>query len=118
MTALLLSIGTGAQADDPALWQLRVLDGADYTAAAILQLHPDGRLSGRAPCNSFASMVTIEGIRFRIGPIRATRMACPDLREEQAFFSALAEMTTIQTDGDTLSLSNAKERYMVFTPAD
>lgn len=117
ITALLLSLGTGAQAD-PTLWQLRALDGADYAATAILQLDPDGRLSGRAPCNSFGGMATIAGTGFRTGPIRATRMACPELREEQAFFSALADMTAIQTDGETLSLSNAAGRSMVFTPAD
>lgn len=117
MTALLISLAACAQAA-PKVWQLRAIDGASYDAVAIMHLNTDGRISGRAPCNSFGGAVETNGAQFRVGPIRATRMACPDLRAEQAFFSALAEMTTLRTDGSALTLSNDAGRSMVFTPAD
>jgi heat shock protein HslJ len=55
---------------------------------------------------------------FDAGPIASTRLACPALDAEVAFFAALGQATLIEVGGDTLILSNPDGLKMVFTAAD
>ena len=52
--------------------------------------------------------------RFEIGPIGATRMACPELDAEAAFFAALRRVARAEVAGDVLILSDPGGFRMVF----
>lgn len=98
-------------------WVLTSLDGAPYTARATMQFPEQNTVIGKAPCNSFGAEQTAPYPWFDVKAIRATRAACPELALEQAFFTALQEMTLSEVAGDVLILSNDAGRQMVFTAA-
>ncbi|MEL7013948.1 MAG: META domain-containing protein [Pseudomonadota bacterium] len=96
------------------LWVLKEIDGAAFTARATLEFPEEGVLQGKAPCNTFRGTQTVPYPWFKAENIAATRMACPELEAENAFFTALSEMTLAEVGGDTLLLSNDAGREMVF----
>ena len=98
-------------------WQLLAIDGlrVDASVTASLRIDATGQVTGKAPCNSYAAQNAAELPAFRLGPIRATRMACDKLTEEQVFVDALALMETMELDGDrTLILTGPKDRSLEF----
>lgn len=102
------------------LWTLSEIDGEAFQARASLTFGEDGQVSGQAPCNRFSSKQSAPYPWFKIGPVMATKMACPDLSQESQFFSALEAMSLSEVSGTTLILSNDAGRTMVFTsdPSD
>lgn len=118
--AISLAITPTASLADPILntdWQLLAIDGTLVAASvtASMQIAADGQITGNAPCNSFGAQNMGQLPAFSLGPIRATRMACDNLADEQAFFDALAVMETLQPDGDrNLVLTGPDDRSMEF----
>ncbi|SMX30837.1 META domain protein [Actibacterium lipolyticum] len=102
-------------ADRSAIYVLTSLNGDTFSANATLSFPEPGRISGRAPCNVFMGSQTKPYPWFGTGPLTSTKRACPELKQEQAFFSALGEMTLAEVQGDTLILSNEAGAEMVFT---
>ncbi|MBO9468440.1 META domain-containing protein [Tropicibacter sp. R15_0] len=105
------------------VWHLTQIDGADFGADATLIFPKAGRVTGRAPCNSWSAPQTAPYPWFDLGPVAATKMACPDLAAEQRFFDHLAKMSISEVSGDVLVLSNDQGGEMIFTarsesPAD
>ena len=110
-----------AQAQDPSEvpagveWQLLAIDGAVTDTSATLRIEEDGTLAGAAPCNRWSSVNGAELPALELRGIRATRMACDKLDEEQAFFNALSLMTTLAPDGErNLVLTGPDGRSMEF----
>ncbi len=103
-----------AQTGAETTWRLTHIDDIPYPAQATMVLEADGRISGRAPCNSFAGGGDAQAPDFDARRVLATKRACPDLRAETAFFRALAAMQKVQQDGDTLTLRGSG-RSMTFT---
>ena len=99
-------------------WRLVELDGTPFGATATLDLSEPGRISGQAPCNRYFADQTAPYPWFQAGAIAATRRACPELALEQAFLTALAEMSLSEVSGDILILSNDAGRQMLFRAAD
>jgi heat shock protein HslJ len=96
-------------------WQLLAIDGALTDTRTTLRIEDDGTLAGAAPCNRWSAMNTATLPSLKLGPIRATRMACDRLAEEQAFFDALSVMTSLTADGDrNLILTGPDGRSMEF----
>jgi heat shock protein HslJ len=96
-------------------WQLLAIDGVVTDTRATLRIEADGTLAGAAPCNRWSSMnaATLPALELR--GIRATRMACDKLDEEQAFFDALSQMTSMAPDGErNLVLTGPDGRSMEF----
>jgi heat shock protein HslJ len=96
-------------------WHLLAIDGMRVASGTTLRLDPDGRVSGRAPCNAWSTQNggTLPALALR--PIRATRMACPRLDEEAAFFDSLSQMTEARVAGaQTLILTGAHGRSLEF----
>ena len=52
-------------------------------APAFVRFPADGTVTGRAPCNSFSASLLASWPEFRTGPMRVTRMACPDMGPER-----------------------------------
>lgn len=98
------------------LWQMVTLDGVAFESRAELDLTMPGRVAGHAPCNGFSGPQTAEWPAVSIGPLRVTRMACPELAQEHAFLSALSSMTGAELRDDALILRDDAGREMVFTP--
>lgn len=100
-------------------WAVESVDGAAAAekARATLDFRPDGRLGGRAFCNSYSTgyAVTGEGLRVN-GAIAATRMACPPplMRQETEFLQILGGVTAhdIRPDG-ALVITGAGGRAIV-----
>lgn len=119
LCAILIS---GCQADESVAayldgsgkFRLISIDGAPFEADVTIDLSEAGRIRGAAPCNRYFADQTAPYPWFEIGPIGATRMACPALDQETAYFGALAEMTLAEALGGTLILSNTDGREMVF----
>lgn len=90
-----------ALADDPLgrTWELLAVDGVVVDYAATLKIEADGAVSGKAPCNSWGSRNRATLPALALGPIRATRMACDQLAEEQGFFTALGQMQEVKLIG-------------------
>ncbi len=99
------------------VWVLESLDGEAFGARAEIRFGPDGAVTGQAPCNRFFATQSAPYPWFELGPIGATRMACPDLAQETAFLSALATMRLAEIAGSTLILSTEAGREMVFRAA-
>lgn len=95
-------------------WTLLAIDGVVIDAPASLRLSPSGEITGKAPCNGYGARNSAVLPALAVGPIRATKMACDKLAEEQAFFDALGQMTEVRLEGGHLVLSNADGRTMEF----
>jgi heat shock protein HslJ len=81
------------------------------TEKATITFGADGQASGSGGCNTFSGTYTVtapDGLSF--GPLAATEMACLDgdaTAIEQAYFTALSEVTAYQLEADTLTLRDA-----------
>ncbi len=97
------------------LWTLVELNGAPFEARATVEFAEGGPMSGQAPCNRFTTENRVPYPWFEVGPIAATKMACPDLAAETAFFEALSSMTQSEVRPYTLFLRNDDGDEMKFT---
>ena len=70
-------------------WRLVEINGAPAAAEVTATLTEDGRVVGQAPCNRFTAPYTGRWPDLTFAPAASTRMACPDLAAETAFFAAL-----------------------------
>lgn len=117
LAALLAMTATTACALDPdpvgTDWQLLAVDGVVIGYPATLRIEADGTLGGKAPCNRWSSRNGAALPELALGGIRATRMACDRLAEEQAFFNALAEMTSLEMVGDRNLILSGPEGPML-----
>jgi heat shock protein HslJ len=94
-------------------WHLVGLEGQDITWEASLRFDGD-KVTGKAPCNRFfgTNTATLPAIGF--GAMGATKMACPDLAAEDAFFAALQAMQRSELDQGHLYLIEPEGRIMEF----
>ena len=117
LTTIMLPTMSPAQSMTGTDWQLLAIDGVvlDMTVSATLRIEDDGSIGGKAPCNSWSSKNGADLPALSLKGIRATRMACEKLAEEQSFFDALSPMTEVALDGDSnLVLTGPDGRSMEF----
>lgn len=100
------------------MWHLTELAGTPYNAKATLSFPEEGQISGQAPCNRYSTTMTVPYPWFEAGPIQSTKMACPGLDAEHAFFQALTNMTQSEVLGDTMILRNDAALEMVFKASE
>ncbi|WP_300736287.1 META domain-containing protein [uncultured Alistipes sp.] len=97
-------------------WQLIQLDGRSVKAAPetfVLKLE-NGSVSGAGACNRLmGSYKTGERRALKIGPLATTKMACPNLDQEQQFLRALESTTHYDMDGPMLLLLSNGELHAV-----
>ncbi|WP_299829139.1 META domain-containing protein [uncultured Roseobacter sp.] len=96
------------------IWRLIEIDGASAPFEATLRFPGAGQIAGDAPCNSYSGAMTVPYPWFDAQEIVATQLACPDIDAETTYLAALTEMTLSEVLGDTLILSTAEGRKMVF----
>jgi heat shock protein HslJ len=76
----------------------------------------DGTISGSTGCNDFHGDYTLEGKKLHIGPLAATKKACPTTeatKQEAGYLAALESATRIDQVGPQLTLLNAKGQMAV-----
>ena len=78
---------------------------------AFVQFKSGGELAGQGGCNRFFGRYKTEGETIEIGPIGATRMACPEpvMAAEASFLAALEAARTWARDRTTLVLFDAEK---------
>ena len=101
-------------ADPDVIYRLAEIDGTAFTANATIAFPEQGVARGEAPCNIWSATQSAPYPWLDLGPIAATRRACPDLDAETAFFEALGAMALAEVQGPVLILSNDQGREMVF----
>jgi heat shock protein HslJ len=99
-------------------WVLSEIGNMDVAPAATLRFADPGRISGTAPCNSYAAAMTVPYPWFEAVDIAVTRMTCAEMAAEQAFFTALSAATYSEVMDDTLVLSNDDGPLLVFTAGE
>ncbi len=91
------------------MWQLVQLDGRSLQPAegkyTLTFSADEGRISGTGACNRLSGpFETDKSWALKFGPIVTTRMACPDIEQEQRFLQVLAATTHYDMDGPMLIL--------------
>lgn len=91
--------------------------GVQSGTSLTVRFDADGRVSGSAGCNTFTGPFKQDGAAVQIGPLATTLKACaqPDgvMDQEVQFLAALQSATTIQLDGDRLTLRTAEDATAV-----
>jgi heat shock protein HslJ len=88
-------------------WMLESV-GADAPPSAVSLNFTADRVSGEAPCNRYMGGYVQTGAALEIGPVAATRRACPHLAAEDRFFGALTDVASAEVAGEVLILRNAE----------
>lgn len=72
----------------------------------FVQFEVDGSFNGHGGCNSFFGSLEQSDTGISIGPIGATRMACPEpvMKRETAFITALQDTKKFELGRDKLHL--------------
>ncbi len=85
-----------------------------------IQFEVDGSIKGHAGCNGFFGSLEQRDSGVGIGPLGATRMACPDpiMSRELTFIDAVQKMASFQSTSDTLSLLDEENDVLVEFVAD
>lgn len=100
-------------------WQLIQLGGETIQpqeGSFTVTLSTDnGQITGVGACNRLSGPYKSDEKRsLKIGPLASTRMACPDLKREQAFIQALESATHYDMDGPMLLILSNGELRAVF----
>jgi heat shock protein HslJ len=94
-------------------WHLVGLEGQQVAWNASLRLDGD-KVTGKAPCNRFFGTNAADLPAVGVTALGATKMACPDLAAEDAFFAALQAMQRAELDQGHLFLIGPEGRIMEF----
>ncbi len=100
------------------IWELTELQGMPFGLSATITFPSRNVVAGEGPCNTFHSRNSTPYPWFELGPIAATRRACPDLADEARFFEALGRARIAVIEDDTLTISTEEQTLMVFTARD
>lgn len=88
-------------------WRIIRLQGDLPPEGVILTVEfgRDGQVSGKSGCNRFSGAYTLSGEGLSLGPLRATRMACPpeQMAVEQRVLDLLQKITRV-TPGENAQL--------------
>lgn len=88
------------------------LAGTEITAT----FGDDGTLSGSGGCNTYNTTYAVDGEELTVdGGIMSTKMACEQdvMDQEAAFLAALAETSSYEIQGSTLTLSDANGGFLL-----
>ncbi|MCX7558657.1 META domain-containing protein [Sulfitobacter sp. F26204] len=99
-------------------WHLVTLDGRRLDATTTLMFPERNQITGQAPCNRYTATNTTPYPWIDIGPIAATRMACPDLADETAYFAALEAVNVVVIEDNLMTMSDEEGPRLVFKSRD
>lgn len=102
-------------------WSLTDVGGrgvVDY-AEGTLTFPETGKIAGNGSCNRFMGTVEIQGEKIKVGPLAATRRACPPsvMAQEIFYLKTLEESERIAMAGPYLLIfATDKEHPLRFSP--
>ncbi len=75
-------------------------------AGLTIRFEVDGSIKGHGGCNGFFGSLQKSGSGIEVGPLGATRMACPEpiMNRETMFMNAVQKLRDFQSGGDGMSL--------------
>lgn len=84
-------------------------------AELFIQFGIDGSINGHGGCNKFFGSLEKSDSGIVMGPLGATRMACPEpiMKLETEFMSALQSTEKFQLSGEKLILVDADDKLLV-----
>jgi len=103
--------------DTETVWKLAEIDGVATDQTVTLRFPEEGRITGQGPCNRYFAAQTVPYPWFKAEAIGSTKMACPNLDKEAAYFAALSSMSLIEVSGDRLLLTNEDSTSSLFFKA-
>lgn len=101
-------------ADRDAVYSLIELDGVPFTSTATISFPEPGRAAGEGPCNTWFATQSAPYPWIELGPIGATRRACPELQAEAQYFEALSQVSLAEVLGPILILTTEDGAELVF----
>lgn len=101
-------------ADPGAIYELEEIAGVPFEAMATIVFPDQGRAEGRAPCNRWFAAQSAPYPWIDLGPIGATKRACPDLEAEVQFFKFLESASLAEVSGSVLILTDEDGQSAVF----
>ena len=102
----------------------RAVSVGDQTIPAdsgiYIQFEVDGSIKGHAGCNGIFGSLEQRKSGVGVGPLGATRMACPEpiMSREVAFIDAVQKTANFQSTGDNLSLLDEESGVLAEFVAD
>jgi heat shock protein HslJ len=102
-------------------WQLMEIANKavsdNLTKRVNISFDAEGKVTGQAPCNRYFASWEQNGQQLSIQQVGATKMACPDLQQEQAFFAQLAKVDGFEIKQTILLLKQGDEVLLSFKAA-
>ncbi len=85
-----------------------------------IQFEVDGSIKGHAGCNGIFGSLEQRASGVGVGPLGATRMACPEpiMSREVSFIDAVQRTANFQSTGDNLSLLDEESGVLAEFVAD
>ncbi|MGE0745377.1 MAG: META domain-containing protein [Rhodospirillales bacterium] len=116
--ALAACSATGDGASTPqGRWTAQEIGGRAVAepARTTLEIVADGRAFGIGGCNRYSGTARVSGAAIALGPMAATRMACPppQMDQEQRFFEALATVARWRIEDRALLLLDGDGKVAV-----
>lgn len=97
-------------------WRLVSVDEVRLGGEVTLNLGEPARVTGQGPCNRYFADLAQDGSAFKLGPIGATKMACPDIGKEAAYFIALQAVDTMEKTAGFLRLTGGGHELIFAQP--
>lgn len=100
-------------------WTLTSIAGGDMATlfadkVPTMEIAEDGKVFGNAGCNTYRTAYKQEENTITFSPVMSTKMACPNLKGEDMFTSALSSPLQAGINGDVLTFSKAGEVVLEF----
>ncbi len=113
--------GDFKMSDFAGTWKLASMNGQPVPdtmreGGITLKVQEDGKFGGQAPVNRYFGQIKIEGDTVKTGPVGATMMAgSPEfMAAERAFFKTLNDVKSVDVKDDSLTISGADGKQLVF----
>jgi len=101
-------------------WRVTHINGTEISAAyqPTVNFSDRSALTGSSGCNRYRAPYETTPERFNIGAAISTKMACPGgaQQTEQAFFSVLPLLHSLEEHGDTLILRGRDNSSLTLAP--
>lgn len=119
LTCTLVTLGMAQQNPGPAgKWQIVsvLMDGnmEDVSAKSweVEFKAADGQVAAKI-CNSMGGKYSVNGNKIKFGPMRSTKMMCPEINYETAVGKAFSAAETFEYDKNRMTLKKGEQVLMV-----
>lgn len=83
-----------------------------------ITFNDDGSVAVQLDCNSGGGSYTVDGANLTVGPLRSTRMACPEGSQDGVFAEDLAAVVSYTFADGNLHLTLSTDGVMEFSPVE